>query len=51
MNKKELIKYLVIMCILFLLLALTLFNQTSFWFIGMSIVIIGLISLFYINQN
>lgn len=48
--KNNLIKYLLILSILFILLAVILFDQTSFWFLGIGISIIGTIILYTINH-
>lgn len=48
--KNSLIKYTIILSILFILLAIILFNQISLWFLGMSIVVMGIIILYIINH-
>lgn len=48
--KNDLLKHLSILSFLFMLLALILFKEISFWFLGISIVIIGFIILYKINH-
>ena len=48
--KNNLIKYTLILSLLFILLALILFDDVSLWFLGMGIVVIGVISLYIINR-
>lgn len=48
--KNNLIKYTLILSILFILLAIILFDEISLWFLGMGIVVIGVISLYIINH-
>ena len=48
--KNNLIKYTLILSILFILLAIILFDEISLWFLGMGIVVIGVISLYIINR-
>ena len=48
--KNSLIKYSLILSILFILLAIILFEETSFWFLGIGISIIGIIILYIINH-
>ena len=49
--KKKIIRYLVILSILFIALALVIFDQLSFWFLGVGIVVIGSILLYLVNQK
>ena len=49
--KKNLIKYLFILCILFISLSLIIFDQLSFWFLGIGIVVIGSLILYLVNQK
>lgn len=48
--RNNLIKYALILSLLFILLAIILFNQISLWFLGMGIVVIGVIILYIINH-
>jgi len=48
--KNNLIKYCLILSLLFVLLAVVLFDDISLWFLGMGIVVIGIISLYKINH-
>lgn len=48
--KKKLIKNTLILSLLFMILALILFDDISLWFLGMGIAFIGFISLYIINQ-
>jgi len=48
--KDKLIKYALILSILFILLAIVLFDQVSFMFLGIGISIIGFIILYIINH-
>lgn len=48
--KNKLIDYCLILSILFILLSIVLFEQTSFWFLGIGISIIGFITLYIINH-
>ena len=48
--KNNLIKYTLTLSLLFILLAIILFDQISLWFLGMGIVVIGVISLYIINH-
>ena len=48
--KNNLIKYLIILSILFIILSAVLFSEISFWFLGISISIIGSIILYKINH-
>lgn len=48
--KKNLIKNLVILSLLFIILAIILFDSASLWFLGMGIVVIGILSLYVINH-
>ena len=48
--KDKLIKYALILSILFILLAIILFEQASFWFLGIGISIVGFIILYIINH-
>ena len=50
LTRDKLIKYLLILSILFILLAIILFEETSFWFLGVGISIIGFIILYTINH-
>lgn len=50
LKNNKLIKYSLILCILFLILAIILFDEVSFWFLGIAISIIGFIMLYKINQ-
>ena len=47
--KKKKAKIGFIYCMLLLLLALLIFNDLSFWFLGISIMILGITLLYYIN--
>lgn len=49
--KSELIRNCLILSGLFILLSIILFNQISFWFLGMGIAAIGLIIMFFINKK
>lgn len=48
--KNNLIKYCLTLSLLFVLLAVALFDDISLWFLGMGIVVIGIISLYKINH-
>ena len=48
--KNNLIKYTLTLSLLFILLAIILFDQISLWFLGMGIVVIGIITLYIINH-
>ena len=48
--KNKIIKYSLILSILFILLAIILFEESSFWFLGIGISIIGIIILYIINH-
>ena len=48
--KNKIIKYSLILSILFILLAIVLFEQSSFWFLGIGISIVGFIILYIINH-
>ena len=48
--KNNLVKYTLTLSLLFILLAVILFDQISLWFLGMGIVVIGVISLYIINH-
>lgn len=48
--KNKIIKYSLILSILFILLAIVLFEQSSFWFLGIGISIVGFIMLYIINH-
>ena len=48
--KNKLIKYCLILSVLFILLAICLFDQASFWFLGIGISIVGSIVLYIINH-
>lgn len=50
MLKNKLIKQSLVLIILFVLLAIILFDDTSLWFLGMSLVATGIISLYLINH-
>lgn len=50
LKNNKLIKYSLILCILFILLAIILFNEISFWFLGVAISAIGFIILYKINH-
>ena len=45
------IKYCIVLSILFVLLAIILFDDISLWFLGMSIVVVGSIFLYLINRK
>lgn len=47
----NIIKYCIVLSILFILLAIILFDDISLWFLGMSIVVIGSIFLYFINRK
>ncbi len=49
--KNELIRDCLILSMLFIILALILFSQISFWFLGMGIAVIGFIILYLTNQK
>jgi len=46
----NIIKYALILSILFIMLAIFLFSEISFWFLGIGIIIIGFIILYIINH-
>lgn len=48
--KNDLIKYCLILSILCILLSIVLFDQISFWFLGVGITVIGFIALYIINH-
>lgn len=48
--KNNLVKYTLILSLLFIILAIILFDDISLWFLGMGIVVIGVISLYIINH-
>lgn len=48
--KNDLIKYALTLSILCILLSIVLFDQVSFWFLGIGISVIGFISLYIINH-
>ena len=47
----NIIKYCIVLSILFILLAIILFDDISLWFLGMSIVVVGSIFLYLINRK
>ena len=47
--KNSLIKYTLILSLLFILLAIVLFDDVSLWFLGMGSVVIGVITVKLIN--
>lgn len=47
----NIIKYCIVLSILFVLLAIILFDDISLWFLGMSIVVVGSIFLYLINRK
>lgn len=49
--KRDLIKNCLELSVLFIILAILLFNQMSFWFLGIGIVVIGLIVLYLLNSK
>lgn len=49
--KNALLRNCLILSGLFILLSIILFNQISFWFLGMGISAIGFIILFLINKK
>ena len=49
--KNKLIKYTLILSLLFIALAIILFDDISLWFLGMSIVVVGSIFLYLINRK
>ena len=48
--KNNIIKNTLVLSLLFILLAIILFDDASLWFLGMGIVVIGVISLYIINR-
>ena len=48
--ENKLIKYTLVLSLLFIALAIVLFDNVSLWFLGMAIVAIGIISLYLINH-
>jgi len=48
--KNSLIKHLIILSFLFISLSAILFDEVSFWFLGIGISIIGFILLYKINH-
>ena len=48
--KNKLIKDTLILSVLFMILAIILFDDVSLWFLGMGIVVIGVIILYIINH-
>ena len=48
--KNKLIKDTLTLSVLFMLLAIIIFDEASLWFLGMGIVVIGVISLYIINR-
>lgn len=48
--KNSLIKYCLTLSLLFIMLAIILFDSISFWFLGVGISIIGFILLYLINH-
>ena len=49
--KSDLIKYFLILSVLCIMLAIILFNQASFLFLGIGISVIGFILLYLINHK
>ena len=49
--KNNLVKYSLLLSILFIFLALILFSEISFWFLGIGIAIIGFNALYKINNK
>ena len=49
--KDKLIKYLLTLSILCIALSIVLFDNISFWFLGMVIAVIGFIILYLINKK
>ena len=49
--KDKIIKYLLILSILCITLSIVLFDNISFWFLGMGIAFIGFIILYLINRK
>lgn len=49
--KNDIIKYCLFLSILFILLSLILFEEISFWFLGIGVSTIGFILLYIINKN
>lgn len=50
LNKNNLIKHFLILSILCIFLAIILFDQVSFCFLGIGIVVMGSIALYIINH-
>jgi len=50
-KKFEIFRYLLLLATISLLLALTLFNEASFAFLGIGVVLIGIVILNFINQK
>jgi len=48
--ENNLIKFLIILAVLFIVLSSILFSEVSFWFLGIGISIIGSILLYKINH-
>ena len=48
--KNELIKYSLVLSVLFIILAILLFDQLSFMFLGIGISVVGFIILYVINH-
>ena len=48
--KSKILKYLLILSLLFILLSIVLFDNASLWFLGIGISIIGSIILYIINH-
>jgi len=48
--KNNIIKYILILSLLFISLAIVLFDNASLWFLGTGISIIGIILLYNINH-
>ena len=51
LKNNNLFKYFVILATLFIVLSIILFNQASFWFLGIGIAILGFIILYEINNK
>ena len=48
--KNKLIKNNLVLCVLFILLSIILFDDISLWFLGIAIAIVGIICLYKINH-
>ena len=48
--KNKLIKDNLVLSLLFIILSIILFDDISLWFLGMAIVVIGVICLYIINH-